>query len=86
MAEKLNPGHHFLEVEPLMVGIGRKCLLNDDIFPHPLGFNLYAFQARAGLMTWHSKPDEAAGDIAMLARAGIDLFACPLPLFWESER
>ena len=47
-AEKLDEGHAFRNVEPLMVGIGRR---SDYVFGnlgYPLGFNLYVFQARVG--------------------------------------
>ncbi len=48
-AEKLDPGHTFRGVEPLMVGIGRATGYSFGTLGYPLGFNLYAFQARAGL-------------------------------------
>ena len=47
-AEKLDEGHAFRNVDPLMVGIGRR---SDYVFGnlgYPLGFNLYVFQARVG--------------------------------------
>ena len=48
-AEKLDPGHKFRGVEPLMVGIGRVTAYSHGTpVSYPLGFNLYAFQARAG--------------------------------------
>jgi hypothetical protein len=47
-AEKLDPGHNFRGVEPLMVGIGRATGYGFGTLGYPLGFNLYAFQARAG--------------------------------------
>jgi hypothetical protein len=47
-AEKLDPGHAFRTVEPLMVGIGRETGYAFGMAGYPLGFNLYAFQARAG--------------------------------------
>lgn len=47
-AEKLDPGHNFRDVEPLMVGIGRATGYSPGLLGYPLGFNLYAFQARAG--------------------------------------
>jgi hypothetical protein len=47
-AEKLDPGHPFRTVEPLMVGIGRETGYAFGMAGYPLGFNLYAFQARAG--------------------------------------
>jgi hypothetical protein len=47
-AEKLDAGHNFRNVEPLMVGIGRETGYNFGTLGYPLGFNLYAFQARAG--------------------------------------
>jgi hypothetical protein len=47
-AEKLDPGHKFRGVEPLMVGIGRATGYSFGTLGYPLGFNLYAFQARAG--------------------------------------
>ena len=47
-AEKLDPGHAFRGVEPLMVGIGRATGYSFGTLGYPLGFNLYAFQARAG--------------------------------------
>jgi hypothetical protein len=47
-AEKLDPGHKFRDVEPLMVGIGREWGYSFGTMGYPLGFNLYAFQARAG--------------------------------------
>jgi hypothetical protein len=47
-AEKLDPGHDFRGVEPLMVGIGRETGYSFGTLGYPLGFNLYAFQARAG--------------------------------------
>jgi len=47
-AEKLDAGHHFRTVEPLMIGIGRETGYAYGTAGYPLGFNLYAFQARAG--------------------------------------
>jgi len=47
-AEKLDEGHSFRHVEPLMVGIGRYSSYGFGTTGYPLGFNLYAFQARAG--------------------------------------
>ncbi|MDP3849136.1 MAG: glycoside hydrolase family 2 TIM barrel-domain containing protein [Luteolibacter sp.] len=47
-AEKLDAGHKFRDVEPLMVGIGRKGAYKYGTSGYPLGFNLYVFQARAG--------------------------------------
>ncbi len=47
-AEKLDPGHKFRTVEPLMIGIGRETGYAFGTLGYPLGFNLYAFQARAG--------------------------------------
>jgi hypothetical protein len=47
-AEKLDPGHKLRGVEPLMVGIGRATGYSFGTLGYPLGFNLYAFQARAG--------------------------------------
>lgn len=47
-AEKLDPGHPFRAVEPLMVGIGRATGYSFGTLGYPLGFNLYVFQARAG--------------------------------------
>jgi hypothetical protein len=47
-AEKLDPGHKFRGVEPLMVGIGRETGYAFGTLGYPLGFNLYVFQARAG--------------------------------------
>lgn len=47
-AEKLDPGHKFRTVEPLMIGIGRATGYAFGTLGYPLGFNLYAFQARAG--------------------------------------
>ena len=47
-AEKLDAGHKFRNVEPLMVGIGRETGYDYGTLGYPLGFNLYAFQARAG--------------------------------------
>jgi hypothetical protein len=47
-AEKLDPGHKFRTVEPLMVGIGRESGYQFGTLGYPLGFNLYAFQARVG--------------------------------------
>ena len=47
-AEKFDPGHPFRTVEPLMVGIGRETGYAFGTAGYPLGFNLYAFQARAG--------------------------------------
>lgn len=47
-AEKLDPGHKFRDAEPLMVGIGRATGYAFGTLGYPLGFNLYAFQARAG--------------------------------------
>ena len=46
-AEKLDAGHKFRNVEPLMVGIGRETGYAFGTLGYPLGFNLYAFQARA---------------------------------------
>jgi hypothetical protein len=46
-AEKLDPGHKLRGVEPLMVGIGRETGYSFGTLGYPLGFNLYAFQARA---------------------------------------
>lgn len=47
-AEKLDPGHHFHSVEPLMVGIGRDTSYHFGTLGYPLRFNLYLFQARIG--------------------------------------
>lgn len=47
-AEKLDPGHKFRTVEPIIVGIGRATGYRFGMAGYPLGFNLYAFQARAG--------------------------------------
>ena len=47
-AAKLDAGHPFRKVEPLMVGIGRKGAYKYGMSNFPLGFNLYAFQARVG--------------------------------------
>ena len=47
-AEKLDPGHKFRTVEPLMVGIGRETAYLPGLLGYPLGFNLYAFQAQVG--------------------------------------
>jgi len=47
-AEKLEEGHAFRHVEPLMVGIGRHSRYAFGILGYPLGFNLYAFQAEVG--------------------------------------
>ncbi|MBN2292756.1 MAG: hypothetical protein JXM70_10045 [Pirellulales bacterium] len=47
-AEKLDPGHKFRNVEPLMVGIGRATGYKFGFDGYPLGFNLYTFQANAG--------------------------------------
>jgi hypothetical protein len=47
-AEKLDPGHKLRGVEPLMVGIGRATGYSFGTLGYPLGFNLHAFQARAG--------------------------------------
>ena len=47
-AEKLDSGHKFRTVEPLMIGIGRETGYAFGTLGYPLGFNLYAFQARAG--------------------------------------
>ena len=46
-AERLDKGHAFKQVEPLMVGIGRETPYGYGIVEYPLGFNLYAFQAIA---------------------------------------
>lgn len=46
-AEKLDAGHKFRQVEPLMVGIGRETAYGFGTLGYPLGFNLYAFQSRA---------------------------------------
>jgi hypothetical protein len=47
-AAKLDSGHGFREVDPLMVGIGRETGYQFGFEGYPLGFNLYAFQANAG--------------------------------------
>lgn len=47
-AERLDPGHQFRTVEPLMSGIGRETGYAFGTAGYPLGFNLYAFQARTG--------------------------------------
>ena len=47
-AEKLDPGHKFRTVEPIIVGIGRQTGYRFGTLGYPLGFNLYAFQARVG--------------------------------------
>jgi hypothetical protein len=47
-AEKLDSGHRFKHVEPLMVGIGRATGYSFGTLGYPLGFNLYAFQTRVG--------------------------------------
>ena len=47
-AEKLDAGHPLPNVEPLMVGIGRNTNYDFGTLGYPLGFNLYAFQARVG--------------------------------------
>jgi hypothetical protein len=47
-AERLDPGHKFRTVEPLMLGIGRADGYRPGTLGRPLGFNLYAFQARVG--------------------------------------
>lgn len=47
-AEKLDPGHSFRTVEPLMIGIGRSTKYTFGTLGYPLGFNLYAFQANVG--------------------------------------
>jgi len=47
-AEKLDPGHKLRNVEPLMVGIGRRTPYRFGQSSYPLGFNLYVFQARVG--------------------------------------
>ena len=47
-AEKLDPGHKFRAVEPIIVGIGRATGYRYGTLGYPLGFNLYAFQARVG--------------------------------------
>jgi hypothetical protein len=46
--EKLDKGHKFRDVEPLMVGIGRESNYSWGLLGYPLGFNLYAFQSRVG--------------------------------------
>lgn len=38
-----------------------------------------------GLMHWHTKPLEAAGDIARLAAIGVRLFTFPMGLAWANE-
>ncbi len=48
LAEKLDPGHKFRAVEPLMVGIGRAKGYSWGTAGYPLGFNLYVFQAKVG--------------------------------------
>jgi hypothetical protein len=47
-AEKLDEGHAFRHVEPLVVGVGRHSGYAFGILGYPLGFNLYAFQAKVG--------------------------------------
>ena len=47
-AEKLDPGHKFRNVEPLMIGIGRETGYNYGTLGYPLGFNLHVFQAQVG--------------------------------------
>ena len=47
-AEKLDEGHAFRHVEPLVVGVGRHSGYAFGILGYPLGFNLYAFQAQVG--------------------------------------
>jgi hypothetical protein len=48
LTEKLDPGHPFRQVEPLMVGIGRAKAYFRDCLGYPLGFNLHVFQAKVG--------------------------------------
>jgi hypothetical protein len=48
LTEKLDPGHHLREVEPIMVGIGRAKTYFRDCLGYPLGFNLHVFQAKVG--------------------------------------
>jgi beta-galactosidase len=48
LTEKLDPGHHLREVEPIMVGIGRAKTYFRDCLGYPLGFNLHLFQAKVG--------------------------------------
>jgi hypothetical protein len=47
-AEKLDPGHQFRNVDPLMVGTGRASTYNFGTLGYTLGYNLYTFQAKSG--------------------------------------
>jgi len=47
-AEKLDPGHNYKTVEPLMIGSGRILSVNPGEATAKFGYNLYTFQAVAG--------------------------------------